>query len=418
MTVNGLVLGAEPLLGQRSGVGQYTWQLCRRLVATEAISDLRLIANGRWLDAESPQLDAATGRERTTSGAAADSVLGAASGPWIATGALRGRVRTMVHKLPGYVPARTWVGAWMPDPGLRQVRRFLRQPPGGFLYHEPNFVLRPFAGPAITTIHDLGWLHYPAFVERVTLRLLEQGMPGTIERAERIITVSNFVAGEVEQVLGVERDRISVTPLGVSPDYHPRPARATQPMLEETYGLCHGGFLLSVSTLDPRKNLAGLVAAFSRLPAALQRRFPLILVGSPGWGDALSVVDTYPLERSGLLRRLGYVPDAHLPLLYAGAAALAMPSLYEGFGLPVLEAMASGIPVLTSDRGAMLEVAGDAALLVDPEDDEALRDGLHRLLDDAHLRRVLRERGLARAERFTWDETFEATLAAYRRVFS
>jgi alpha-1,3-rhamnosyl/mannosyltransferase len=266
----------------------------------------------------------------------------------------------------------------------------------------------------LATIHDLTWIHYPNYVDGPTRRILERGMPDTLARADRIITVSHFVADEVERILGVPRERISVTPLGVSPVFQPRDAVTCRPVLSR-YGLDHGRYLLSVSTLDPRKNLAGLASAFGQLPSSLQRAHPLVLSGAAGWGDAPGA-DFRRLEARGLVRWLGYVSEYDLPFLYAGASVFAMPSFYEGFGLPLLEAMASGVPVITSVRASMPEVTGGAALLVDPDDTEAIATGLAVLLEDSGRREACVHSGLRRATAFRWDGTVDATVDAYALV--
>jgi alpha-1,3-rhamnosyl/mannosyltransferase len=168
--------------------------------------------------------------------------------------------------------------------------------------------------------------------------------------------------------------------------------------------------------MEPRKNLARLVRAYASLPATTKARHPLVIVGARGWLNRDLEQTIAPLEASGIVRRLGYVGEDELPQLYAGAHAFAFPSLYEGFGLPVLEAMASGVPVLTSNVSSLPEVAGDAALLADPTDEESLRDGLARLLDDAAWRTNASARGIARARAFPWSRCVEATIEAYRAV--
>ncbi|MCB1771577.1 MAG: glycosyltransferase family 4 protein, partial [Candidatus Competibacteraceae bacterium] len=172
----------------------------------------------------------------------------------------------------------------------------------------------------------------------------------------------------------------------------------------------------AVSTLEPRKNLPRLLIAYARLPEALRARHPLALVGAKGWLNTELERHLAPLERTGQLRRLGYVPQDDLPALYAGAHAFAYPSLYEGFGLPLLEAMASGIPALSSHRSSLPQVAGDAALLINPEDIDDLTAGLEHLLSDELWRAAARPRGLEQARRFSWERCVEETIAVYRRL--
>ncbi len=164
--------------------------------------------------------------------------------------------------------------------------------------------------------------------------------------------------------------------------------------------------------------MLGLLRAFEGLPARLQTAYPLCLAGAPGWHGTELDEPVGRLARRGRLLTLGYVDDRLLPPLYAGARAFAFPAFYEGFGLPPLEAMASGVPVLTSDRSAMAEVCAEGALLVNPEDTDGIREGLERVLTETPLRQDLSARGLVRARSYTWDRTVLGTLDAYHRLLA
>jgi alpha-1,3-rhamnosyl/mannosyltransferase len=284
-----------------------------------------------------------------------------------------------------------------------------------YLLHSPNYILLPFEGPAVATIHDLSYLHYPQHHPRERILFMERHMPRTLVQASAIICDSAFIRQEIINILGVPADKVVDVPLGVDQVFHPRETTTLRPVLAR-YHLDGLAYLLAVSTLEPRKNLPRLLIAYARLPEALRARHPLALVGAKGWLNTELERHLAPLERTGQLRRLGYVPQEDLPALYAGAHAFAYPSLYEGFGLPLLEAMASGIPALSSHRSSLPQVAGDAALLIDPEDIDDLTAGLERLLSDDLWRVAARPRGLEQAERFSWERCVEETVAVYRRL--
>ncbi len=291
---------------------------------------------------------------------------------------------------------------------FRRSARSLRD----HVLHAPNFVLMPFDGPCVATVHDISYLRYPQFhpIERV--RFLERHLPPTLARADALITDSAYVRDELISVLGVDPAKLHVVPLGVNAAFRPRtPAEAADALA--AHGLSWRGYLLVVATQEPRKNLERLVQAYATQPAALRARLPLVVVGARGWLDAGLARAIEPLERRGEVRRLGFVADAQLPMLYAAAAGFAFPSLYEGFGLPLLEAMASGVPVLTSNAASMPEVVGDAALCVDPFDVDAIGAGLRRLSEDTAWREQAAAAGLAQAAGYSWRRTVEATLAVY-----
>nr|WP_255423134.1 glycosyltransferase family 1 protein [Undibacterium sp. LX40W] len=173
-----------------------------------------------------------------------------------------------------------------------------------------------------------------------------------------------------------------------------------------------------VSTIEPRKNLSNLIAAYSKLPSAMRQRWPLVLVGGKGWNSEEIHAQIEQATAQSWLKYLGYVPQAHLPLLYAGARLFTYPSLYEGFGLPIAEAMASGVPVLTSNCSSMPEVAGTAALLVEPRDVDQMCVELERGLSDNVWRTLAIPKGLERASQLTWDTCVDKTLLAYKMAKS
>lgn len=281
------------------------------------------------------------------------------------------------------------------------------------LYHEPNYVALPWDGPLVVTVHDLSFVHHAASHPKERLDHLARYLPSTLERATHVITDSETVRREALAHFGLDPRRVTAVHLGVGPEFAPRSADETAPVLAKL-GLTHGGYVLSVGTLEPRKNLSLAIRAWASLPPEVRIARPLAIAGMKGWLNDSLVTLVERLEREGAVRFLGYVDQHDLPFLYAGALALAYPSRYEGFGLPVVEAMACGVPVVTSSASCLPEVAGEAALLVDPDDEGAMANALKRLVEDAALRERLRAAGLARAREFTWTRCAERTLEIYR----
>ena len=284
-----------------------------------------------------------------------------------------------------------------------------------WLFHAPNYVSPDFPARIVCTVHDLSHLWMPECHPRDRVQHLLRELPRTLAHAAHVITVSNFVRDEVIAEFGLPPERVSTVYHGVDRSYHPREADELQGVLAR-YGFERGRYLLAVGTLEPLKNLERLLDAFRRMPAGLRRAYPLVLVGDRGWHNEALLQRIESLRAQGELHWPGYVSEQDLPSLYAGAAGFAYPSLYEGFGLPVLEAMASGVPVLTSNRASLPEVAGDAAMFVDPEDVADIARSLERLLTDAGWREGAAQRGLARSRAFTWEACVDRTVAIYRMV--
>ena len=272
------------------------------------------------------------------------------------------------------------------------------------------------AGKYIVTIHDVIPLVLPwAFPPRHRL-VLATALARIRKQAEMVIVPSRAAAEDVVHFLRVERERISVIPMGCEPRFQPveDPLRAAA--LRRRYNLPER-YILFVGTLEPRKNVQTLLRAFAQVIAETpQDGLTLVIAGGKGWGgeDYMSTVGALKLHAH--VRFAGYVEDEHLPELYRSALLFVYPSLYEGFGLPVLEAMACGTPVITSNRASLPEVAGDAALLVDPTRPEALAAAMTSIIGDGDLRQALRAKGLARARTFTWDAVAQQTIAIYRAV--
>jgi glycosyltransferase involved in cell wall biosynthesis len=277
------------------------------------------------------------------------------------------------------------------------------------LVHGPAFVGPLFGGcPFLVTVHDLSFLFFPQGFRasnRVYLRLLARR---SAQQARRIIAVSESTKRDLVAHYGLSPAKVDVIPNGVDPSFQPLPAaqvasfRAQRTLPER--------LILFVGTLEPRKNVAALVQAYARLP---EPRPPLVLIGGRGWlyDDLFRQIEA--LNLSDQVRHVGYVPAEDLPLWYNVATLFVYPSLYEGFGLPVLEAMACGVPVVTSSTSSLPEVVGPAGLLVDPANVEDLAGAMERALSDPALCAEMRSAGLERARQFSWRRTAAATVDSY-----
>ncbi len=284
---------------------------------------------------------------------------------------------------------------------------------GSRVFHGPDFTLPPTLGARrVVTIHDLAFLTHPELAFPKLAAYLQAVVPRTVRSAHRIIAVSQRTADDLVARLGTPPEKISVIPLGVDHAVRRVTDSARIAELEARMGLRHP-FILAVSTIEPRKNYERLIAAFAQARQAPDGPQMLALAGRKGWlyDGVFAAVKRYDLGDA--VNFLDFVADGDLPTLYTAADALAMPSIYEGFGIPVVEAMACGTPVVCSNGGALPEVAGDAALIVAPDDIEALASALVRIVAYPALREELRQRGLQRARLFDWDATARATAKVY-----
>jgi glycosyltransferase involved in cell wall biosynthesis len=282
------------------------------------------------------------------------------------------------------------------------------------LVHGPVNIV-PFGGrvPSVVTIHDLAFLEYPEQYPPMQRRYLEMMTRASVRKARRVITVSEYTGLDVAARLGVPSRKIVAVPNGVSEEFYPRQATDELAEFRQHMGL-PDDFLLFVGTLQPRKNLTGLLSAFAQVPP--EQRLPLYVVGGEGWMYA-GIFDE--VQRLGIADEVhfpGYAASETLPLWYSAAAAFIYPSFYEGFGLPVLEAMACGTPVITSNRSSLPEVVGEAGILVNPDDPDDIANALFKLLDDSEKRATLSKSGRERASTFTWHRTARETASVYREV--
>lgn len=232
-----------------------------------------------------------------------------------------------------------------------------------------------------------------------------------------LITDSEYTRQEIASYFGWPLEKIRAVSLACSEDFRQRTPDELAPLLKK-YGLQPGRYCLYVGTIEPRKNLGTLLDAYALLPSSVRRQWPLVLIGHRGWHSEQLHMRIEAAVAEGWARYLGFVEAEWLPLIYAGARIFVFPSLYEGFGLPVLEAMASGIPVVCSNSSTLPEVAGDAAAMCEPQDADALSHLIAAGLEDEAWRAEARHKGLLRAAGFSWQRCAKETVAVYREVIS
>lgn len=377
MTVKA-ILSVDAVRYPLTGTGRYALELARHLPQVGTIDTLRYFGTAGFV-AEPPS-------PRESASAAA------------------GTLRRLLQKSGAVVALRQVV--------LNHRRKRALSGFEDHVYHGPNYYLPPREGPNVVTIHDLSIFTMPECHPPERVRYMREQIALSLKRATRLITDCAFTREETAAYFGWPIERIDVIPLASSGNFVPQDEIQVAPVLTR-FGLSHRGYCLYAGTIEPRKNIGRLLEAYERLPQQLRQRFPLVLVGYRGWQSESVHARIAAGEREGWARYVGYVPGADLPALYAGARLFALPSLYEGFGLPVLEAMASATPVITSDRSSLPEVAGSAALTVDPYDVNGLREMLRIGLEDEAWQEKARADGLKQAARFSWRRCAEETARSY-----
>ncbi len=294
------------------------------------------------------------------------------------------------------------------------LSRELRRHPVDLLHVQ--YTAPPFTPcPVVTTIHDLAFEHLPETFNRRSWMQLRLTARHTARRAAHIITVSEYSRGDISRTYGIASERITVTPEAAPPHFAPVMNEAELRRIRESYGI-QKNYILSLGSIHPRKNLVRLIEAYSCLRAVRpQGKLPqLVLAGKRGWLDdeTFRAAERHALGKDILFT--GYVPEQDLVGLYSGAVCFVYPSYFEGFGLPVVEAMQCGVPVIAGNRTSLPEVVADAGLLFDPFDTQALVNTLTQVIDDSGCRAMLRAKGLERAKHFNWKTTAQLTLRVYQ----
>lgn len=281
------------------------------------------------------------------------------------------------------------------------------------VFHSPDFI-PPCCGAArrIITVHDLNFLYYPEFLTAESRRYYSNQIGWAVESADHIIADSEATRLDLISMLGVAPDKVTTVYLAANPIFSMTYSREEIAETVKKYGMGYG-FILAVGTLEPRKNLPVLFRAYKRLRDEFEISVPLVLVGSKGWlfDEIYRTITDLELEKD--IIHLSGVQDDQLAHLYRAASVLAFPSHYEGFGLPALEAMHSGCPVVASNRGSLPEVVGVGGVLLEPDDIDAWTNTLFSVMSGVELTKSLRLAGKEQAQKFTWDKTAAETKAIY-----
>ncbi|MDX9974628.1 MAG: glycosyltransferase family 1 protein [FCB group bacterium] len=363
-----------PITATRTGVGNYCYYLLKHLL--------------RLLEADERIVGFATGRERPS------------------LHELESRLKYRYIPVPTRVMYRSWT--WFNRP---RVDRCL----GGLdIYHATNYFLPPTeSAKRVVTIHDLAFMATPELASPKIVGPYSRQMTTFAHEADAIMAYSESTKADIVHYLDVPPEKITVAPMAVDEGFEPMPRDEAERWVREKY-FVETPFLLFVSTLEPRKNVPTLLHAFARVAREIPHK--LVLVGGIGW-DSEEIFDTMRrLRITDRVVRPGFVPHHELPAFYCAADAFVFPTLYEGFGLPLLEALTCGCPVITSNNSSVPEVTGDAALRSDANDDENIAADIRRVLGNPELVAEMKKRGFGHATKYSWDACARATLEVYRNL--
>ena len=282
---------------------------------------------------------------------------------------------------------------------------------GTDIYLEPNYFIFWSYKPVVPIIYDLSIIRHPETHTNELVKIFRKKLKKSIYKSNAIITISEFSKNEILDVFKINPEKIFVAPCGASTNFKPRTNIEVKETLD-SLGLNYRQFILVVGTFEPRKNLKNICLAYSLLPQELRNKYPLVLCGAKGWGDINLPQNIIDLISKNEIRILDYVSDTMLHELTSSARVSCYISIYEGFGLPVLEAMQSGTPIITSNVSSMPEVAGDAGLLVDPLDTQDILTAISSVLTNDSQMHTMIEKGLEQAKKFSWDRCANSIIDA------
>jgi alpha-1,3-rhamnosyl/mannosyltransferase len=372
-----VILNVDAITHPITGIGQYTLALGQQLAQHDQIEVVKYFSSDHWVDDINQSVQA---------------------NQWLS-------------RLRQFIPFKSLA---LNTYAKRRNKHFKRLTTdlSDHVFHSPNFILMPFTGRSVATFHDLSFVHYRETQPNYRLQFLDREIPKTLDQAEALITPTEFIKQEIIKHYAYPAENIHVTPLGVGSGFKAYTVAETNQTLQ-THQLTHKQYILSVATTEPRKNLTRLLHAYTQLPKSLRKTFPLVLVGSKGWLNQDLNQQIKTLVSQGQIISLGYVTQAQLQHLYAAAKLTAFPSLYEGFGLPIIESMASGTVVLTSHNSAMQEVAAGHAMLCEPLDVESIEVGMRNALENNEWSVQAQTNGLVHSQQFTWQRCAELTVGVY-----
>jgi len=374
-----LAIDAGSLLAPKTGIGYYTFNLIEALKSSKNPIDISMIYGFIWSRDLSPSFDS--------------------------------KFISIAKNTKSFIPY-----AYKLVPYFKQLINhygcFKFKPD---ILHGPNYIAPKLSVPTVITVHDLSYLKFPETLPDERLLWLRKHLPKSITDATKVFTVSEFSRKEIIRNFSIPDDKVVAIYNGVSSFYYPLDHKELCNQLLP-YDLKPGQYILSVGTIEPRKNLTALIDAYSSLTAKLQERYPLVIAGMRGWKESSIMKSIEPLREKGLIRVLGYVPEEALRTLYSGARVFAFPSIYEGFGMPVIEAMACGTPVIASDCSSLPEVVGDSGILLNPYDNNKWKDSLLEIISDDDKCEDMKARGLKRASLFSWDKTAKKTYLVYCQI--
>lgn len=378
-----VILGCDPLLSPLTGIGNYTYQVALTLLREKRIEELKLFAHGKFY---SNDLLKKVG-ENTARRGSID---------------VLGKVRQELAKSELAVNIYNKI-----EPKLtsRKLRAY-----SDYIFHSPNFILPKFDGFKVVTVHDLSTFKYPEFHPKSRVDFVNEGTLSAIANADHIVADSNFIKRELIEEFGLDSQRITAIHLAADADFKPRNEAQCEVILSK-YNLKYKQYCLCVSTVEPRKNIIRMLSAYKFLRQKKQISVPIVLIGGRGWNNEREYEAIDDLARRGWLKYLGYVPSNELKVFYSAARCLFFTSLYEGFGLPVIEAHQSGIPVLTSKNTAMEEVAAKGSVLVEAGSISSIAEGMKNILDlDCDVVPVAKE------SQFTWQDSVSKLCDIFARL--